>query len=281
MISVPNILGDHSKNAEGLYNALENSHAHALDMSQVSFIRPYGVIALICAARCHYAEHSTPFILHNLQKRVHQYLERVDLFKVMPHIITPETALKDTFDRTQETPNLLELTPISGANDVLTAITQAERIFSYWLQVSNLRGLLGVVSELCSNVYQHSGDTSGTMMIQTHRAVSKGKARVRVAIGDIGMGVRGSLEARHGKLGESPLDYLHIAMGGRTSRESGRGGLGLRIVEQTVGAGGGYMWLRSETAAILTDGAGNIETHNNLAYIPGTQLAVEFHAPLH
>ncbi|MEM6527196.1 MAG: ATP-binding protein [Chloroflexota bacterium] len=280
MIRVPDVLASHSEDAEALYTALHQATSTHLNMADVSFIRPHGVIALVCAARARYAEHGERTVLCNLQHRVHQYLERVDLFRAMGDFITTESTLHDTFDRTQEKPTLLELTPISSAGDLLTAIAQAERIFSYWLQVRNLRGLLGVVSELCSNIYQHSGDPHGAVMIQTHRAVTKGAARVRVAIGDTRLGVRGSLENRHGTLGETPLDYLMIAMGGRTSRETGRGGLGLRIVEQTVGAGGGYMWLRSENAAVLTGGPGTVQTRDHLAYVPGTQVAVEFHAPL-
>lgn len=280
MILVPNVLGDHSADAEAFYAAVMGAGDGALDMHTVDFIRPYGVIALLCAARAYHRAHGAPLVLHNLRGRVHPYLERVDLFRVAGDVLQADGAPSETWNREQPTPNLLELTPVSGADDVLTVITQAERIFAYWLHVRNLRSLLGVLSELCSNVYQHSGDSRGVVMIQTHKAVTKGQVRVRVAIGDMGVGVRGSLEGRFGAFGAEPLDYLLAAMGGKTSRHTGRGGLGLRIVEQTVGEGGGYMWLRSETAAILTDGAGALETRRGLPYVAGTQLGVDFHAPL-
>ncbi|MEO1442370.1 MAG: hypothetical protein AAFV33_18360, partial [Chloroflexota bacterium] len=188
MIRIPDVLGSHSQDAEALHTTLADAPGTHMDMADVSFIRPHGVIALVCAARSRYATHGERTVLCNLQHRVHQYLERVDLFRAMGDFITTESTLRDTFDRTQEKPTLLEVTPISSAGDLLTAIAQAERIFSYWLQVRNLRGLLGVVSELCSNIYQHSGDPHGAVMIPTHRAVSTGAARVRVAIGDTGIG---------------------------------------------------------------------------------------------
>jgi hypothetical protein len=103
----------------------------------------------------------------------------------------------------------------------------------------------------------------------------------RIAVGDLGQGIRGSLTAKHGEFGQEPLDYLRAAMGGRSARLSGRGGMGLRRVEQIVEAEGGYLWLRSETAAILSHGPGKIEERNDLVYVPGTQVAVELHAPYH
>lgn len=280
MIVVPNALGDHGEDAEAFYAAALQSQQGTLDMSQVTFIRPYGLVALVCAARHYHQKTGKRLLLSQLQQRVHQYLERVDLFKVAGAYLQAEHDLNERWDRTQPKPKLLEITPISCQMDVFTVIAQAERIFRYWLHRRNLGNLLGVLSELCSNIYQHSGDPNGIVTIQTHEAVKKGQVRVRVAISDMGVGVRGSLEKRFGVLGDDPVDYLRFALAGNTSRETGRGGLGLRIVEQTVGAGGGHMWLRSETAALLTDGVGAVRTWHNLTNIPGTQVAVDFHAPL-
>ncbi len=280
MIQVPDSLGDHGPDGEAFYTSATRLSGDGLDMSQVSFIRPYGVIALLCVARNYHEQTHETLTLRNLQPRVHQYLERVDLFKVGGDYLRADRNLDETWDRKQPNPKLLELTPVSSANGVFTVIGQAERIFSYWLQVSNLHSLISVLSELCSNAYQHSGAPPGFVMIQTHEAVTKGQARVRLAICDMGIGVPGSLEKRFGPLGETPLDYLLIAMGGKTSRGTGRGGLGLRIVEKTVGESGGWMWLRSQTAALITDGNGYLTTYRDLPYIPGTQVAVEFHAPL-
>lgn len=108
----------------------------------------------------------------------------------------------------------------------------------------------------------------------------RGRVDVCLAVGDLGCGIRGSLAARHGEFGEDPLDYLQAAMGGKTARSTGRGGLGLRRVEQIAGSEGGYLWLRSETAAILSRGPRKAQGRGELISVPGTQVAVEFHAPL-
>lgn len=280
MISVPDVLGDHVLQTERFYRQCDNQPAAALDMSAVRFVRPYGVIALICAARLHHQATGQPLLLAHMPLDVYQYLERVDLFAQMGGYFAVDAPLSSTFDREQPTPNLLEITPIASPQDVLQVITQAERIFAYWLQTSNLRSLLSVLSELCANLYQHSQDPHAALLIQTHKAVSRGSVRVRIALGDVGVGVRGSLSTRH-TLGTHPIDYLHAATSGTTSRQNGRGGLGLRIVQQTVQACGGYFWLRSETAALLLNEDGERIAYSDLPPIQGTQIAVELHAPLH
>ena len=157
---------------------------------------------------------------------------------------------------------------------------RAEAIFSRWLQLPNLTSLLNIISELCSNIYQHSGDPRGFVMIQRYQHYSLNQVEVILAAGDLGMGIRGSLAAKHPELGNAPLDYIQVAMAGSSSRESGRGGLGLRVVEETVGKEGGYVWLRSETAAIRSYGPNRHYPFTDLAAMPGTQVVVKFDAPL-
>jgi hypothetical protein len=69
-------------------------------------------------------------------------------------------------------------------------------------------------------------------------------------------------------------------MKGRTSRQTGRGGLGLPRVDQIVRQQGGYLWLRSETAALLRRGSDDLIQKEALPHVPGTQIAIGFQAPL-
>lgn len=276
----PNAFGDHVLAVEDFYRELASSQDGVLDMRAVAFVRPYAVVALAGVARLYYDQSGYPLRLVNLHPRVHQYLERVDLFRHLGHALRPETPLTEFFDRQQPNPKLLELTPVRSTEDMLTVVTQAERIFSYWLQVRNLRRLMSVLSEICANVYQHANSDTGLVMIQTHEARSRDEVRVRVAVGDLGIGVRASLERRHGPVAQDTAGYLLEAMNGRTARDTGRGGLGLRVVQQTVGAGGGYLWVRSGDAGVLSEGLAANTPYVALPHIPGTQVAVDFHAPL-
>jgi hypothetical protein len=116
-------------------------------------------------------------------------------------------------------------------------------------------------------------------MIQKYEETARGRIVVSIAVGDLGIGVRTSLATRHGEIGYEPLDYLQEAMRGRTSRANERGGLGLRTVEEAAKASGGRLWLRSETAALLSRAPSQVRSHSDLCHVPGTQVAVDLHAP--
>jgi hypothetical protein len=205
----------------------------------------------------------------------------MDFFQIGAAWCKPDRiVVSGEWSRDPATMNLLELSPIGSAEDVARVMERTERIFSRWLLLANLRSLLNVLSELCANIYQHSADPVGYVLIQKYNSVKRARVTVRLAVGDAGRGIRSSLAARHNDIGQEPLDYLWAALQGRTARENGRGGLGLRLVEQIVGSEGGQLWLRSDTAALLSRGPGTAQGLRELTPLPGTQIAVEFYAPL-
>ena len=284
MFVVPNLFNHGVDQVEAFYTALDAlppAPQYVFDLSQIDFIRPYGVIALLTAIRRLAAQTGRPVLLLNASDQVYLYLHRMDFFKVGADWFQADrVVVSGAWSRDPATMNLLELSPIGSAEDVAWVMERTERIFSRWLLVANLRSLLNVLSELCANIYQHSADPVGYALIQKYNSVKRERVTVRLAVGDAGRGIRGSLAERHHDLGSEPLDYLLAAMQGRTARENGRGGLGLRLVEQIVGSEGGQLWLRSETAAVLSHGTGTVQGSSGLTYLSGTQIAVEFYAPL-
>ena len=255
------------------------ANSYALDMGAVTFIKPYGAIALTIASRrlSHLSGH--PVILENLAADTHAYLQRMDLFDVGKEWLFSPASLDGHWSRSSQTPNLLELTTITGPWDVETILSRAALIVERWLMLNNLGPLLRVLSELCTNVYDHSGDHAGCILMQRYKAALRGQVVVYLAVGDLGCGIRSSLYARHGAIGDGVLDYLHEALRGRSARATGRGGLGLRTIEGIIGAHGGSLWLRTETAAVLSRGQGTVYSWESLTPVPGTQIAVEFRAP--
>jgi hypothetical protein len=281
-LTVPDVLAGGVADVERLHSLADNCRPAArfvLDMRRVGFVKPHGVVALLLAARRLSDLSGRRVELANVDRQVHSYLERMDLFEVGGDWVAPAEGLDEGWDRNPQTLNLLELTTVEGPQDVVRAIERAEGVFSRWLEVPDLNGLLCVLSELCANVYQHSGDPSGCVMIQKYEEGSSGRAVVCVAVGDLGRGVRASLSARHGEIGREPLGYLLAAMAGRTSRSSGRGGLGLRTVEEVAKSSGGRLWLRSETAAVVSRASGEPAGHRDLCHVPGTQVAVDLRSP--
>ncbi|HRQ41845.1 MAG TPA: ATP-binding protein [Chloroflexota bacterium] len=252
-----------------------------MNLESAGFLKPMGIMALVLTVRQIAEQSGHPILLVNLGSELLSYLERVNFFDMMGEWLELEDSLPEQrWDRNPQTANLLELTPITNAGDVARVMERAEAIFSRWLHLPNLGSLLKVISELCSNIYQHSGDRHGFVLIQRYQVISRGEVDVVLAAGDLGRGIRGSLIARHPELGAEPLTYIQAALDGRTSRHTGRGGLGLRTVEETVEKEGGYVWMRSETAAIRSYGPHHHYPFTNLAPMPGTQVVVEFRTPL-
>lgn len=279
----PSQFGSDVNEVDNLYGLLSDirSAQYVLNLEAISFLKPMGVMALVLTVRQIAIQSGHPVLLVNTDSELLSYLERVNFFDVAGDWLDLGSSFPEQqWDRNPQTANLLELTPITNAGDVAQVMGRAETIFSRWLHLPNLNNLLKVISELCSNIYQHSDDPHGFVLIQRYQYRLQGEVEVILAVGDLGKGIRGSLAARHPELGDDPLKYIQAAMAGSTSRESGRGGLGLRVVEETVAREGGYVWLRSETAALRSYGPNHHYSYTGLSSMPGTQVVVEFHAPL-
>ena len=278
----PSQFGLDVNSIDSLYGLLSDitPEPYTLNLENTGFIKPMGIMALVLASRRIAEQSGYPVHLANLGDTLLKYLERVNFLKVAKSWIELDRELPDErWDRNPRTNNLLELVPITNDMDVVLAIQRAEAIFDHWLQLPNFGSLLKVISELCSNIYQHSGDSHGFIMIQHYSMGSRNEENVVLAAGDMGHGIRGSLSAKYPELGEDPLKAIQASLTGITSRDSGRGGLGLPTVVETVAKEGGYVWLRSETAAIRSLGPSRHYPYSDLAYIPGTQVVVELHAP--
>jgi len=283
VVTLPNVLGGDVLPVEQFYAALAEvpkAKQYILDAKHISFVKPYGIIALLLATRQLAAHSEYPLQLKNIPSNIHSYLQRMNFFNVSHNWLTTPDTLEESWARSAYTPNLLEITVISNSDDVLNIVSRASRIFSRWLILPDLNGLLSVISELCANVYEHSQDQLGCVLIQKHSSEQQGYVQVHLSVGDIGCGIRGSLAAIHKDIGPEPIKHLLAVMQGRTSRQTGRGGLGLPRVEQIVRQQNGYLWIRSETAALLRRGANDLIQKTSLTYLPGTQIAIGFQAPL-
>ena len=69
---------------EGLYVSLlglrDSSRILQLDLKNTSFVKPRGILSLVTTARLWKEWTGHPIILSNIQRGVHAYLERMDLF---------------------------------------------------------------------------------------------------------------------------------------------------------------------------------------------------------
>jgi signal transduction histidine kinase len=249
-------------------------------MGGVTFIEPCGVIALLSCVRHCATLSGRRVLIKNLKEHLYPYLHRMDLFRVAEAWLRPLAPLNEEWSRNAHTSNLLELTPVTGYDDMVTVVERARGIFEPWLLPDELSNLLRVISELCQNIYQHSGDAHGCVLIQKYQP-EQGRVSICLSVGDSGRGIRANLIKRYRGLGDDPLDFVRAAMdGNHTSRRNGRGGLGLRTVRNITAAHSGYVTVRSETAGVTDWGMKGVQSFENLTYMAGTQVSVKMCASL-
>lgn len=248
---------------------------YTLDLRNVRFLHPYELLALVISTRYLSQKCSQPVQITNVAEKLLLYLERMDLFTTGREWLELKDALPEQrWDRTPDTGNLLELTTIRNNEDVISVVARTKRICEP-LRLPGLSKILGTLSELCSNAWEHSGDNQGCALIQRYYHQKFRETNICIAIGDMGRGIRGSLVERYGEFEEYPVDYLIAALNGKTSRASGRGGSGLSSIEATVMHDGGHLWIRSDTAAIFSRGPHQRRKSSSLTPLPGTQVVVE------
>ena len=103
---------------------------------------------------------------------------------------------------------------------------------------------------------------------------------IQVAVGDLGQGIKGSLEMRHGILASTAGEYIKLAMDGKSARDTGRGGLGLRRVEQILNENQGYLFLRSHDASVYSHYEARRLFKFENSFFPGTQIALGLNFPV-
>lgn len=275
---VPDTLRHGTGGVETLFKLLTElplAKRYVFDMGNVTFIEPCGVIALLSAVRFCAAQSGKRVLIKNLNEQLYPYLDRMDLFRVAKGWLKPLAPLNEEWNRNAHTINLLELTPVTGYDDMIVVVERARCIFAPCLSADELSNLLRVISELCQNIYQHSGDEHGCIMIQKYQP-GQNQVFICLSVGDSGCGIRDNLIKRYRGLGDDPLDFVRAAMdGNHTSRPHGRGGLGLRTVRNITAAHSGYVTVRSETASVTDWGQRGMQSFTNLSFIAGTQVSVK------
>lgn len=107
IITVPDSLGGGVGDVETLHalvDRLEPAEGFVLVIGRVGFVKPYGVVALLLAARRLVALCGRRVELANLGRQVHSYLERMDLFEVGGSWLAPTRGLDDGGTGTPQRP---------------------------------------------------------------------------------------------------------------------------------------------------------------------------------
>ena len=262
----------------------------SINLAKGEFIDTYGMIGLLELGW--YLRKNLgiiPILILPQSEDVLKYLERMDFFKnVSPpfEIDISTMQIEDQFLRSSHSDVLLEITKIEGTDDIHSIVDRvrrgAEVILRTHLHYNDaaIDSFIVALSEICQNIPEHSQNV-GYVGIQKYFYEKKlGKNVVKIAVMDLGIGIKESLGQRYSDLyGEKWSDTLAIelALFKSTSRYEDIGrGHGLTNVRKLVQKWNGKFMIRSGIAKVgIVPGWDATKPQQSLLrFFPGTQISI-------
>lgn len=260
-----------------------------VDCTAVQFIDPFGMVGLLKLGRLLSGRGVRCTLKTPASDDVASYLERMTFFRHAPaylNIRRQEVLFPSLPSLTQPSDVLLEITTVERSQDVHQVVdTVRERarvILERHLRYSReaVDGFCVSLAEVCQNIIEHSED-AGLVGIQKYFFARRlGRNAVKIAVMDLGVGIRRSLESRLGpQYGSAWSDMLALEKaffhGASRYDDVGRGH-GLAAVRRFVVRWKGKLVLRSGTArlSLVPPWARGRAKADGLPPFPGTQIAM-------
>lgn len=254
-----------------------------IDLSGVSFIDPYGMLALLEIGELCQLEDIRKTVILPRSGEVCRYLDRMDFFGHAERYFTLEYASagpSGKYLRSSDSDVLLEITPIEKSNDIHFIVgkvrDRAHAILATHLGYDDraVNGFIVALSEVCQNIIEHS-ENKGFVGIQKYRYQSLNRNIVKIAVMDVGIGFRKSLSVRFTVKSDMEAIDKALLQGATRYEDEGRGH-GLAAVRRFVSQWQGRLSIRSGTArlSIIPKWARGREKENGLILFPGSQINI-------
>jgi anti-sigma regulatory factor (Ser/Thr protein kinase) len=280
---------------QDLIDPVKKEVSNRVDLRDVSFIDPYGMVGILKAGEFLKPEKRT--LLLPESEDVLRYLERMDFFKYASRYFILEPSrpeISGKYLRSAGTDVLLEITSIEKSDDVHFIVgkvkKRAHAILERHLHYDErtINGFIVALSEVCQNILEHSENT-GLVGIQKYHFQKLDKNVVKIAVMDLGIGFKKSLETRFQI--KDDIDALEKALLHGVSRYADEGrGHGLSAVRRFVSQWRGKLSIRSGTAKLSLIPSRNLgpnrprwvvptlskreKREKNLVHFPGAQINI-------
>lgn len=257
---------------------------HLIDLRDVDFVDPYGMVGLLEVGEFlvkSKSEKST--LLLPTSEEVLRYLERMNFFRFVDRYfkIEPDRPnISGKYLRSSYTDVLLEITHIEKSDDIHFIVSKvrerAHTILERHLHYEGraIDGFIVALSEVCQNILEHSEDT-GFVGIQKYHFQRLNKNVVKIAVMDLGIGFKRSLEERF-KI-KDDLEAIDKALFHGVSRYADKGrGHGLAAVRRFVNEWNGRLSIRSGRAklSVIPEWSWGRKRERNLTFFPGAQINI-------
>ncbi len=261
----------------------------SIDLRGVTFIDPYGMVGILEFG--YYLRSLGKEVVLRLPRSedVPKYLERMDFFRFRSGLFIldpPFLDLMEKYHRSIASDVLLEITRIEKSDDIHFIVDRvrdrAGSILEAHLHYDEgaIHHFIVALSEVCQNIIEHS-QSIGYVGIQKYfYAKSLAKNVVKIAVMDLGIGIKNSLSPRFSSVyGEKWSDLLAIEralLHGASRYEDAGRGHGLTAVRKFVQRWNGKISIRSSTArfAVLPSWERGTRRHSGAPFFPGTQISL-------
>lgn len=243
-----------------------------IDLNKAAHVDPYGLACLVLVARHVVRQGQRLAIVLPSDEQVQQALAAMGLVQALQGL----AELRNVPGiRASSADTTLPLSPVRNKTDVQEVLNflvyQARSRLGF--DVGDVLDATKIVSELCYNVVDHSGDEGlVTARIYSDR---QGQRFVSLAVVDGGCGIRASLARRYPEAAAWRHEQaIERALGGLSSREKG-GGMGLRNVHAAVRRYSGRLAIRSGSDRLFLSADRQPRTSTG-ALFPGAQIGISF-----
>jgi hypothetical protein len=285
VVTVPQTLDSDALDALIREAGADGEERLLFDARHARFADPYGMVGLL-GLGAHFGRGGVRPILQFPQSpEVAGYFTRMGFVAAAEELFEMHDAPRPRPG--EKSSVLLPITVIRSADDVHGVIEELNeqrisKLLTEQLGYSRTDGITFsmLLSEVSQNIVEHA-DAPGWVGIQTYRRWRRLDRRVVViAVVDLGVGFRGSLEKEHaGRFADrwSDATALEAAFihGVTRFRDPGRG-QGLKQIRKKVGRWGGKIAIRSGTARIadIPEWDDGVPMETGLAPFPGAQILI-------
>jgi anti-sigma regulatory factor (Ser/Thr protein kinase)/anti-anti-sigma regulatory factor len=260
-----------------------------IDLGDVTFIDPYGMVGILELG--YYLKSLGKEVILRVPRseEVPRYLERMDFFRFRAGLFVldpPLLDLTEPYHRSIASDVLLEITRIEKSDDIHFIVDRvrdrAGSILEAHLHYDEraIHHFIVALSEVCQNIVEHSQSIGHVGIQKYFYAKSLGKNVVKIAVMDLGIGIKKSLSPRFSSVyGEKWSDLLAIERallhGASRYEDIGRGH-GLTEVRKFVAKWNGRISIRSGTAkfSLLPSWERGSGMHPQIPLFPGTQISL-------
>lgn len=236
-------------NINNWFGLLDNSYAEinnlysgqrvTMDLRNINFLRPEGVLMLLMFTLEIYRKTNQKVTIVNVIRILQTYLDRLGFFKFEHINIDKNLLWIGNANPNPDSKALLPITKLTSPEDVVLHSIRFRELLLSWYGNPELhsycRYAYNIMSELCGNGVDHSqlGEQTGECFCIVQKYKYKDAPEIRLAVGDIGVGIKAHLTGIFGiNRFQADSTWIQRALSGVSSRRTGSsGGMGLQGVK--------------------------------------------------